>query len=173
MVNGLKSAMKSSSHSFPEQSQLNLPNRAAPSPDALSACKTSSVHIYMYGYGGTWDQLTHKYANISFCYTGSTATLSSHGGSCSGSDHGLWRWKVDGCYFTRVVWGQAAVVWREGRGDYHCDPTNVLPCSLGGGYYHSLYDTVSGYASGSSSCISSYSGTILAGVNKEYLVGCS
>lgn len=52
------------------------------SPYGVMATKTGEQHVFMYGYGGTWDKLTHKYGRITFSYNGQSATISSQSGSC-------------------------------------------------------------------------------------------
>jgi len=141
----------------------------------LQSCKTSYQFVYMYGYGGQGDKLTKKWGTLTFCYTGSTATISSQSGSCQGSSIMWWTWVVDGCLTTNVVPGPASVVSRSGRGNYHCSPVAQAPCngSDPNGYYHNLRDTEYGYASGASTCSYGWEGSIVLGVGRQILQGCN
>ena len=159
-----------------EQSGPDFVNKNEMSTSGVLATKTSEQHVFMYGYGGTWDKLTHKFGRITFSYNGQSATLSSQSGSCQGSKPFSWyEWVVDGCFLTSVNYGPSNIVWRTGRGDYHCEPPGTFPCNLSNpdGYYHSLYDDEDGHADGTSHCTFWWSGTIVAGVNREILQGCS
>lgn len=140
-----------------------------------SGSKTSEQHIWMYGYGGSWDALTHKSGKLTFSYNGSTATLTSESGSCWGSTPASWSWVVDACIRDFYAAGPGPTVGRGGRGDYHCSPTNQFPCNLSNpdGYYHSLYDTEYGYSNGTSSCTYTVSGNWVADISQEILQGCS
>lgn len=139
------------------------------------ASKTSEQHVYMYGYGGTADQLTHKRGKLTFSYNGVSATLTSESGTCQGSNHGSWSWVVDSCLRISYVPGPATTVLREGQGDYHCSPAGSFPCNLSNpdGYYHSLVDEEDGHANGISHCYFSYSGNIVAGVKRQIVQGCN
>ncbi len=138
-------------------------------------CKTSNQYIYMYGLAGSGDKLTHKWGSLTFCYNGTTATISSHTGSCNGSQPFSWTWVLDGCVTTFVVPGPAATVYRAGRGDYHCSPISQFPCNASNpdGYFHNLQDTEYGNSNGSSTCVYSYGGVIVLGVGRDILQGCS
>jgi len=143
---------------------------------APKATKTSEQHIYMYGFGGPLDKLTHKYGSLTFSYNGQSATISSQSGSCAGSKPFWWyEWKVDACYLKDITSGPSNQVLRSGQGDYHCDPATTSPCTLSDpdGYYHSLIDEEVGYADGRSSCNYWRPGNIVFGTGQEILQGCS
>lgn len=159
-----------------EETESSLANENGASTVLLtSGIKTSEQHVWMYGYGGTWDQLTHKKGKMTFSYNGSTATITSESGTCQGSSHGSWSWVVDGCVRDVYEPGPASVVRRGGRGDYHCTPASSFPCNLSNpdGYYHSLYETEYGYSNGSSICYLGSGGNIVAGVTRQILQGCN
>lgn len=161
-----------------EETELPLANinvNGTPNILLTSGTKTSEQHVWMYGYGGSWDQLTHKNGKMTFSYTGSTATIISESGTCQGSSPGTWSWVVDGCVRDVYEPGPAAVVRRGGRGDYHCSPASSFPCNLSNpdGYYHSLYETEYGYSNGSSVCYLGSGGNIVAGVTNQILQGCN
>lgn len=175
VVRPLRKALRSESVSIEEASQSQSQVKPTLFANSPTACKDSSQHVYMYGFGGPGDQLTHKYGSIRFCYSGSIANLSNHGGSCSGSTEPTWSWKVDNCVIKSVVWGPAVFVYREGQGSYHCDPINIFPCNLSNpaGYFHSLTDHEDGYGNGVSHCSAVVNGTIVAGWGREVLQGCT
>jgi hypothetical protein len=143
----------------------------APS-SALNSYKVSQQYVWMYGYGGTGDVLTQQDGAIGWSYDGTWATLNSHPYNCVGSPEPYWRWVVDWCGETDIQYGPASQVWHTVRGNYHCDPANQLPCSLGSGYYHSLYNAEYGRGDGSSACYFWYSGTIVAGETRQIIQGC-
>jgi hypothetical protein len=145
---------------------------------ALAAChhvKVSSQHVYMYGLGGTGDQLTHKNGSITFCWDFDGAWIQTSSASCSGAQEPAWAWVVDSC--TRIAWvpgPSGTQVRRKGQGNYHCDPPGQLPCSLSNpdGYSHRLFDEEIGRPDGSSLCIASFDGIIVSGVTRDILQGC-
>jgi hypothetical protein len=145
---------------------------------ALAVChhiKTSSQHVYMYGLGGTGDQLTHKNGSITFCWDFENVWIQSSSATCSGAQEPAWTWVVDSC--TRIAYTPGPTdtqVRRKGQGNYHCDPPGQLPCSLStpDGYFHHLFDEEIGKPNGTSTCIASFEGTIVSGVNREILQGC-
>lgn len=159
-----------------------VPEEGAPTQGgSIDACETSYQHVFMYGYGGWYDSLTHKNGNINFCYNGSTATLSSHWGNCQGSDPpGGHYWTVDSCVLNSVGWGPGSVVWRTGTGSYHCQDPNAFPCNISepNGYYHSLWDDEDGHSNGVSHCTYGWSGQVIytgtqAHIGREILQGCT
>jgi hypothetical protein len=167
-------------HSQAEVPETQLPVRVASSADEPSAaagppCKSSEQKVFMYGAGGTWDQLTSKSGRLNFCWNGSQAWATSQAGGCTGSAYGLWSWVIDGCWVTAYVAGPSAHVYRSGKGSYHCSPAGSPPCwfSNPDGYYHSLFETENGYPNGTSSCSWSYSGLVVSGVSRTILAGCS
>lgn len=155
--------------------QVNM--QAVSTSSALAtAYKTSEQHVYMYGYGGQGDKLTHKRGSLRFSYDGQSATMISYASVCYGSQPFPWySWVVDACLITGVNFGPGSWVGGQSRGDYHCDPSWVPPCfTLGqAGYYHSLYDLEDGYPDGRSSCIFGWFGNIVFDVYHEILQGCS
>lgn len=157
------------------EEDINQPLAAASNESLVQSCKVSFQHVFMYGYGGTWDQLTHKSGQINFCYNGSTATIDSTFKNCEGSSIMYWDWLVDGCAVTGLVSGPASVVRFSSRGSYHCSPVNDPPCDLSNpdGYYHNLTDTEFGYGNGSSACTFGYTGQVAGGVSREIIAGCS
>ncbi len=163
------------SNPIPEEPQPNMLNAySVLSANFISgATRTSSQQIYMYGYGGAGDKLTKKNGSLTWIYDGLQAQITSQSGTCQGSNHGSWSWVVDYCATIALQSGPAATVFRTGQGNYHCSPTGQLPCSLGGGYYHSLYDHEEGQKSGSSTCTYSSSGTIVLGIGQTILQGCN
>ncbi len=170
------SVMSNETSSISESPQLGLMSSNVPVLAATASSKTSEQHIYMYGFGGPIDKLTHKYGKLTFSYDGQSATISSQSGSCSGSKPFWWyEWKVDSCTTNSVNNGPAYMVYRIGQGSYHCDPANTSPCSLSDpdGYYHSLTDQETGYADGTSRCTYTRSGNIVFGTGEEFLQGCS
>jgi len=176
IVNPLMELLPTASQLILEKSHTDTQNEGGASVAGDRATKTSEQHVFMYGYGGTWDKLTHKYGKITFSYNGQSATIISQTGSCQGSKPFSWyEWVVDGCYLTSVNYGPSTVVWRTGRGNYHCDPSGSFPCNLSNpdGYYHSLYDDEDGHASGKSYCTFWWSGNIVAGARKQILQGCN
>lgn len=150
-------------------------NAEGDNQNLVMACKTSYQHVYMYGLAGPLDKLTHKYGTLTFCYNGSTATISSHSGTCQGSNIIAWSWVVDSCATTSVVSGPASAVSRTGRGEYHCSPPAQLPCNTSNpdGYYHNLRETEIGRANGSSTCTYGWGGVIVTGVGRQILQGCN
>jgi len=175
VVEPLLGVLPAASEPVPESPQPGLANNDDISTPGVRATKTSEQHVFMYGYGGKWDKLTHKYGRLTFSYNGQSATIISQYGSCQGSSPFPWySWDVDGCYTISVYYGPGSVVWRTGRGDYHCDPAGTFPCNLSNpdGYYHRLYDDEDGYANGTSHCTYWWSGNIASGVSTEILQGC-
>lgn len=177
VVGPLMEGMRNVSNEVAEDAagKVNRQNAMRPAY-GTTGTKTSEQHVFMYGYGGQWDKLTHKYGKLTFTYNGQTATISSQSGTCQGSKPLPWyEWVVDGCWQGTINYGPSSSVWRQGEGDYHCDPAGVSPCNFSNpdGYYHSLYDYEAGYADGRSSCVASWDGNIAAGVGTEFLQGCS
>jgi len=165
------------SPTIPEKPQLDLMSRGGASGLSALACslKTSEQLVFMYGYGGTWDKLTRKTGKLTFCYDGVNATINSQSGTCQGSTPGSWSWVVDACVTIDVRSGPAPIVWRTGRGDYHCNPPSQFPCNIPAqdGYYHSLYDSEDGHSNGTSHCSFWWTGVIVAGVDRQILQGCT
>lgn len=143
---------------------------------AASFCnRTSEQHVYMYGYAGHWDQLTHLQGRMKFCWDNTKAWVSSHWGGCWGSDPpGGWQWLVDGCWRTKLISGPAWRVQVHHRGDYHCSPPNSWPCDISdpNGYYHYLYSEIWGDGDGTSTCLWTWSGRIAGGVGQNIVQGC-
>lgn len=142
---------------------------------SIQACETSYQHVFNYGYGGTWDSLTHKNGQLDFCYTGTTVSMTSQWGNCEGSSPAWWYdWVVDGCWLDSYSTASYEV-WRTGKGSYHCSPPGTSPCSISSpdGYYHSLFENEDGHPDGVSHCTYWSSGQTTAGVSNEILQGCS
>jgi len=176
VIEPLLKVLSNMTYPVPEKSSLDSMSKHGVLEQVTLATKTSEQHVFMYGYGGTWDKLTHKYGRLTFSYDGQSAAISSQSGSCQGSKPLPWyEWVVDQCVLESVNYGPSGVVWRTGRGDYHCDPSGTFPCSLSDpdGYYHNLYDREDGHSDGTSHCSYWWSGTIAAGVSTEILQGCS
>lgn len=142
---------------------------------AAVACRTSEQMVFMYGFGGPSDKLTRKTGRLTFCYDGVTATSSGQSGSCQGSSPAYWNWVVDACVLTSQNIGPNSLVWRNGRGDYHCSSPGTWPCNMSSpdGYYHSLYEEEDGHGDGTSHCLYGWSGNIVDGVNRNILQGCT
>jgi hypothetical protein len=127
----------------------------------------------MYGYNGQSDALTLKTGILTYCYTGSSVWTSSHSGQCSANAFAWWRWVVDQCIVYAENGGpSSSFVYKTGRGQYHCDPPGVMPCALGSGYGHFLFDKETGYPNGTAICSFWYQGTIVNGVTHS-VGGCS
>lgn len=175
VVEPLLRLLSAASLPIPQELEPSAMSGAGASSLLVAGSKTSEQHVYMYGFGGPGDQLTHKYGRITFSYNGQSATITGAGGSCWGSEHGSWRWVVDRCTTTDANWGPASNVWIHARGNYHCDPPANWPCNISNpdGYYHSLLDDLHGYADGRSQCFYSWSGVVVFGVGREILQGCS
>lgn len=158
----------------PEEPLSTIGSLSATQPMGTTSCKTSAQNIYMMGYGGGADKLTQKNGTLEFCYNGSTATIDSQAGGCTGSSTLYWDWLVDSCSTTSVEYGPSSEVYRSGWGDYHCDPPGTFPCngSNPDGYYHSLSDSEAGFADGSSTCSYGYGGQIVYGVAQNIILGC-
>jgi hypothetical protein len=173
-VDPLRRLLAQQSAEVPEtlSSETSMPDELFNAP-LSSGSKTSQQHVWMYGYGGSRDQLTHKWGTLTFNWNGSTATLTSETGSCNGSDPVNWHWVVDGCVRDFYVPGPASTVGRGGQGDYHCSPVTQFPCNTGSGYYHSLYGYEYGYSNGTSACVYNISGIYVGGVSRQILSGCS
>lgn len=143
---------------------------------SLVTCKQSRQYVYMYGWGGPIDKLTHKWGTLHFCYTGSSATINTHSGTCQGSQLlPTWSWTVVSCTTFGVVPGPASSVERTGRGTYRCTPINTAPCNISNpdGYNHTLTEKITGSGSGSSSCTYGFGGQIVFGVGRQILQGCN
>lgn len=125
-------------------------------------------HVWMYGHGGSWDQLTNLYNTIRFTY-GTSATLTYAAYECIGSSPGWWSWVVDACIRETLVWGPASKVSQIVRGEYHCDPWWAEPCVFanGYGYYHNLRNGIDAYSSGNAYCQYTFGGTIVSGVTRN------
>lgn len=135
----------------------------------LGANSTANLHVYMYGYGGTPDKLTHLYVDLTIDYNLQTVSIKSASRTCSGSQIFSWyKWMNDSC--TRISWtpGPASRVEYGAQGDYHCDPAGTSPCNLSDpdGYYHSLKGWISGTNNGSLACWHSWSGKIVLGTGR-------
>ena len=148
--------------------QLGLPVPTPPPQVCGSGLTSGSGYYWMYGGGGSNDQLTWDIDSITFSWTCSTATLQSISGSCHGATepYFYWQWIIDGCWWTggSTIGVSQSQVHQSMEGDYHCSPTGTPPCNLGSGYYHHLYLTVYGSPNGGVTCGTSWTGTIVNNV---------
>src|SRR5262245_23376893 len=126
-----------------------------------SGTKLVYQDVFMYGYGGEWDKLTHKTGALEFQYNGSTATTIYRDGDCAGSITG---WVVLQCvdpYFQ--LDGPRFMVYRHAAGVYSW----AFAWTTGGNiaYIHTLEDNETGWSDGLGVCSYYVSGDIVLGVS--------
>ncbi len=121
------------------------------SATTLDPQHTTDAFIYMYGYGGTADPLTERYAKMTFGYDGNSAwKVSGDDGACSWVPDG---WVNTACtYYWNPTSGSS--VYMQGEGDFHWWANS---------YQHSLYTAQTGTKSGGYSCNYWYTGSIVSG----------
>lgn len=142
-------------------------------PLSLSGCKSVTQTAWMYGFGGSGDDLTRVSNYMDFCWDAGEVWKTNGGGGCGGSHPAYWSWVIDACTWPANTWGPStSSVYGTIRGDFHCDPINVLPCSLGGGYIHQLYAKDTGYPTGAASCTYWFGGQIVNGMTHT-VVNCT
>ena len=142
-------------------------------PLSTSGCKSISQTAWMYGFGGTGDDLTRVANYTDFCWDAGEVWKTNGGGGCGGSSPLYWTWVRDSCTWPGSTWGPSrSNIYGTIRGAFHCSPTNVPPCSIGGGYDHQLYAKNTAYPTGSSSCTYWFTGQIVNGMTHS-VVRCS
>lgn len=143
---------------------------------AATTCKTAKQHVFSFGLGGAFlDKLTHVWSSLTYCYNDTYVWGSSTSGSaCAGQSENAWAWVVDYCvYSSQSLASSTSSVWSTVKGQFRCTPEAQLPCALGGGYHHHLFDKVKGLQSGHSSCTWWWDGWVVGtGPEAEIISGC-
>lgn len=121
----------------------------------ITSLKSISQDYWMYGYGGEWDKLTEDLSQMTFYYDGSTSSYSSGSGSCI--PHSSTGWSNTYCRAWPAPTSGDVTTYNV-RGDFEW--INNL-------YQHTLWTTISGTKSGSTSCNYVYSGSIVSGTKSE------
>jgi hypothetical protein len=112
-----------------------------------------SNHVFHYGGGGAYDQLTWKDGDLSFGYDGSSITLEGHGGECG---EFFW-WNILTCEGDQPSVGED-YIQRSGVGTYSW---------MFEYFWHLLVDIEWAYAWGMKGCDYSFAGSIVNGVSQE------
>ena len=131
-------------------------------PVRQSSQITVSQYVFSYGYGGpSVDKLTGDFGWMRFSYDGTNAWISSNGGYCDapGAFNG---WVVDSCQFDGWDAGPNTIIWQQGSGNYHWEPTYYPPS-----YYHILIDKEYGTKNGGTQCVFDYLGDVVLGVGSN------